>query len=250
MIPFSAFEKAFLSELSSPGFGESSSDQKLLQPGSLSPGAKEIAARNLSPLLQDRDFLKSVYRLMKKQESRVKEQSRIANVPRQLRRWITMLRNAQKTLASLEKKTRQVYDKLEPRKWDVPEEFSKAIGNLSVCQDKLLNTEQHLVAMLSPAHRKPHYKASKWKVLPAPYEDELKPVRLKALDQWLVDRLNIKLAKRFKAEKAISDMTRYRTISTLVRVAGLSMMEVGAIKQHFRAQRKPPRQAARIVGNL
>jgi hypothetical protein len=165
MIPFAAFEEAFLKELSLPSFGQSVADRKEKEPDSLSPAAKEISARNLNTVLGNRQFLRSVYALIKEHDSRVKEHARIQGLPAEICRQITKYRNTYKSLAATKRRISSLYDNLEPVKSNVPDEVAEAIENLTACQEKLRYKQELLVSRLKPIHRKPHYATSQWEVV-------------------------------------------------------------------------------------
>ena len=235
MIPFAAFEEAFLKELSLPSFGQSVADRKEKEPDSLSPAAKEISARNLNTVLGNRQFLRSVYALIKEHDSRVKEHARIQGLPAEICRQITKYRNTYRSLAVTKWRISSLYDNLEPVKSNVPDEVAEAIENLTACQEKLRYKQELLVSRLKPIHRKPHYATSQWKSLIKPAQREWNPGRAKMIDQWLFRRLNSQLAKICDADKLVSDITRYRIISVIFQTARLGIIEASAIKEYFRS---------------
>jgi hypothetical protein len=153
MIPFAAFEEAFPKELSLPSFGQSVADRKEKEPDSLSPAAKEISRRNLNTVFGNRQFLRSVYALIKEHDSRVKEHARIQGLPAEICRQITKYRNTYKGLAVTKWRISSLYDNLEPVKSNVPDEVAEAIENLTACQEKLRYKQGLLVARLKPCLR-------------------------------------------------------------------------------------------------
>jgi hypothetical protein len=153
MIPFAAFEEAFLKELSLPSFGQSVADRKEKELDSLSPAAKEISRRNLNTVFGNRQFLRSVYALIKEHDSRAKEHARIQGLPAEICRQITKYRNTYKSLAATKRRISSLYDNLEPVKSNVPDEVAEAIENLTACQEKLRYKQELLVSRLKPCLR-------------------------------------------------------------------------------------------------
>ena len=145
---------------------------------------------------------------------------------------ITKLRNTQKTLATIHETIKELYFRLEPRTWDVPHEFEEILEKLNLCTDKLLKREHYLVWALHPKTRKRDYTVSRW-ALPNLSEYTLQTLRTKAPDQWLIETLNSELVSLFSGAASVSEMTRYKIISALLKTGAEQTIDYGTIKQHF-----------------
>ena len=169
--PYLLFRKQFLTEVSeNPHFGETSRErQRARSLNALSPAAKEIKAKKLVSLLTGTQFLKSVHSKLKRHQRLAKELIGISKHAAATRPEITKLRNAQKTLRALRARMERLYFKLDPKKWAIPSEFDEVIRMLTICEDKLLRSEEFLVWKLHPSTRKAHYKM-RWSLPPLAYD--------------------------------------------------------------------------------
>ena len=231
----SEFSKALDRELSLPTLGTSHSDREHRGPDYKSPAAKEIAAKQILNDLTSQKLLAQIYELLKERGRNVAERARTRAQPQRVRKRIAKLRQAQKTIGTVSRKIREVYLRLGPKDWDVPDELIRSWELLQAAQDRLDRREEFLVAALHPQNRESHWRLSAWKSI-APIHSEVDQSRAQAADKRLIVRLDRLLTRRF--QDRLTAMTRYRIIMAVLLSANMGAVEVGAIKQYLISQIK------------
>jgi len=237
MLSFQSFQKEFLRELESPKFGE---EPRALKPGSLSPTINELRRKNAEALLRGELFLKSIHKLLTERDRLANEQPRVRATSRELRPIIKKLRDAEMTVATIEKKFEELTQSL--RSIDL-ETFYRALAQIQDCRAKLRVREGELVLQLPPTEREEHWWAHGWVPLLKPYNYNLPTLHAKAPDQWLLESINAKLIATFRAKgKTLSQMTRCRIMYTILRVVRQEIPPT-TIKQYFQAKKIVDRAA-------
>lgn len=235
MVGFNKFAKSFLTELSSPWFGDSSYERKERGHNQRSAAFKKLTASGAVELLRQRTLLKSAYALLEEGDRLAKEQWEVRKVSKKMRAIITQTRNAQKTLQSLTKSIQELEQRLTSTlSWQSLECLRDACRSLEDCHMRLQQTEEDAGSSLHPSENQ-KYRQSQWELLTKDFDYELATLRQKAPDQWLITQLNDLLRETFsRTRKRVPDVTRYRVIAALCRAADLGMtIEPSAIKQFF-----------------
>ena len=231
MVSFSSFRDAFLRDLASSEFGE---EPRTILPGSFSPAAKELKVKKADNLLRSNSLLKSIHQMLKERERLAKEQSQVRVAAGELRPLIVKLRNAQKTMATVEHKLEVLIASL---KLIDLESFYQALERIKDCRAKLRGREGELLLMLHPSTREKHWIAHGWEPIVKPFRYNLRTLRIKAPDQWLLDTMNSKIMQMYEAnDKKISKMTRYRTMFAIFKAVHVRISAI-TIKQYFQSKK-------------
>lgn len=237
MISFSSFRDAFLRDLASSEFGE---EPGAIVPGSSSPAAKELRDKKAAAALRRSNFLKSIHQMLKERERLTKEQTQVRVAAGELRPFIVKLRNAQKTMATIE---HRLEDLMASLKFIDLESFYQARERIKDCREKLRVREGELLLTLHPSMREKHWTAHGWEPILKPFRYNLPTLRIKAPDQWLLDTMNSTIIQMYEAnDKRISDMTRYRIMSAIFKAAQLRISAI-TIKQYFQSKKNVPTPA-------
>jgi hypothetical protein len=247
---FKSFQQAFLQELSLPYFGEK--DIYSVQKGSKSAGAKELEESAAKEILEKTPFLQRIYHLLTEHDRLMPEQKKVRHISAKMGRSVKQFRDAQKTLQSLQKSIRRLDKRLE-RILTVPcrIHLDKAVRELMFVEDALANAERTRASYIHPERRRKHdraaaktkFQVSKFRSLVPEFDYELDSLRKKAPQQWLLTTLDLNLQRYFKREhKEVTDMTRYRVISAILKSGELEPVLPLTIKQHVAEQtpRKNP----------
>jgi hypothetical protein len=242
MVGFNAFADAFLLELADPRFGASPSEKRGRQPepvGTTTKVRESVATRKLKTsglydLLKQKSFLRSMYALVKERYRLDREQDKVRRVGREMRAVIRQVKHGQKTIRSLRKAIKGLEARLTPILGpDSLRSLQRARSNLMKCQRHLLEVEEDSGSELHPAESE-GYKKSQWELLIRDFNYDLKTLKQKAPDQWLLQELDTALEELFsRAETRVPEMTRYRVIAALCRAGGIEGIEPSAIKQFF-----------------
>ncbi len=248
---FKTFQQVFTRELSSPHFGERKHD---IEPGSKSAGAKELEHAGVKGILLKTAFLHRVHRLLRECARLMQEQGKVCGVSANLGRSVRKYRDAQKTLLRLQKQVRTLRAHLErdlaPH---VLEHLDTAAKELMFAEDVLFDAETTQSSRIHPDLRRKHdkdtpetkYELRFQSLLPA-YDYELDSLNKKAPHQWLVETLDRTLQRCFvRGHKRVTDTTRYRIISAILKSSGLDPIFPPSIKEYFRDRTRRKKAHAR-----
>jgi hypothetical protein len=231
-ISFTKYQKIVLRDLRSPTFAA----EPYSQPeGARSAAAKELERKHASRRFT-KDFLKQSYNVLREHARLRHEQQLIRNLTEEQRPKLVKLKNALNTIKSMKKRLAEVKRNvgwlIDPAVWGQTEEA------LADCERQLRSREESLSAMLHPAKRKSYASKVHWEPVLKAYDYELPSLKKKAPDQWLYRTLHDVLMKEL-AEAKITDMTRYRIMSSLLSPCGIKVQPI-TFKLFFEAvQRKP-----------
>jgi len=241
MVSLKEFRDAFLPKIEARDFGDPGSLPEL-ETDALTPGAKELRTFGAIAELRAPSQLQRFHRLLREYERLIKEKDEVRRTSHSASRAITKLRNARKTLATLQRRTLEVDAQLETlMDWSFREHLHVASKEFEIAGDLLLDLEKTQASTVHPTERRVHdkrepkskYQTSPWKQLIKPYNYNLESLKKKAPQQWLVEALNSALANRFKGAYALSDLTRYRIIAAAWMSGGLGTIQVLTIKEYF-----------------
>jgi hypothetical protein len=112
MVTFKEFCDAFLRLIEARDFGDPGSLPEL-ETDSLTPGARELRTTEAIAALRAPSLLQKFHRLLRKYERLIKEQDAVRDTSRDASATITKLRNARKTLTTLQRKTLALDKRLE-----------------------------------------------------------------------------------------------------------------------------------------
>jgi hypothetical protein len=238
---FKDFRQAFTQQLSLPYFGEK--DIYSVDQHSKSAGAKELQKSGAKDVLLKAAFLRRVHRLLREYARLVQEQKKVCQVSADLGRSIKKYRDDQKTLRSLQKGiakfiTRQKKEHLLAA--HVLDHLEKARKELRFVEDVFADVEKTQASYVHPEMRRKHdtgaprtkYEISKFKPLLPQFDYELHSMRKKAPMQWLLATLDLELRRSFRCEqKEVTEITRYRVISSILKSAGLKPIPALTIKE-------------------
>ena len=242
MVTFKEFRDAFLGTIEAREFGDPPDSLPPDQTDLLSPGAQEIRDTGALAALRGPSLLHRFHGLLREYERLIKEQDEVRHTSHDASRAITKLRNARKTVETLQRRTLALDTQLESlMEWPFREHLHAASKEFGIAGDLLLDLEKTQASTIHPAERMVHdkreakskYQTSPWKQLIKPYDYDLESLKKKAPQQWLVEALNSALTARFKGNSELSDMTRYRIIAAAWTAAGLGLIDPLTIKQYF-----------------
>jgi hypothetical protein len=241
MVTFKEFCGAFLPDIAARDFGDPGSLPEL-EVDVLSPGAKELQTSGAIAVLRAPSLLHRFHRLLRECERLIKEQDKVRRTSRSASQLITKLRNARKTLKTLQKSVLRTDGQLEKLMgWKFRDHLYAACKQLELAADLVEELEKTQASTIHPADRRAHdkrepkskYQTSAWKQLIKPYDYDLESLKKKAPQQWLVEALNSALAARFRGDLELSDLTRYRIITALCQAGGLDPIQALTIKEYF-----------------
>lgn len=249
---FDDFGREFLRLLASPDFGEKPYAVMGKQKGA---AAKEIARAGIVAMLSRGTFLRSSHRALKEHVRLVKEQDNVRRAAHDAGKKIKRLRDAQQTVATLQRKIRALDQNLsEIVAESVRQHFDNAHRQLEQASCRLLGVEKHFGSSVHPEERGKHDKNASgknkyklgWKPLLRPFDYDLDTLRKKAPEQWLFETLNVKLKHIFRrASTTVSDITRYKIIAAVMGSGGLGAVNPEKIKEYFIEKNKAHKASAR-----
>jgi hypothetical protein len=251
---FNAFENAFARELSLSHFGE---QKHAVEPTSKSAGAKELDKIGAKKVLLTTSFLRQVHRSLKRCARLLREQNKVRQVSADLGKSIKQIRDAQKTLRELQERIRALGIHLERRMlmgWPYLEHLDTAEKELVRVEDLLWERERTEASYIHPERRRKHdksapktkYETSRFKPLLTPYDYELDSLKTKAPLQWLLESLDLTLQQCFTREhKEVTDVTRYRIISAILKSSGLDPVSSSSLKEYFADRARQKKALAR-----
>jgi len=241
MVTFKEFCDDFLRLIEARDFGDPGSLPEL-DADAFSPGAKELRSTGVLAALHTPSLLQRFHRLSRECERLMKEQDAVRHTSHDASATITKLRNARKTLTTLQRKTLALDAQLENLMgFQFREHLHAASKEFGIAADVVEQLEKTQASTIHPAERAAHdkrepkskYQTSPWKQLIPPYDYDLESLKKKAPQQWLVEAFNSALTAKFTSALELSDMTRYRIIAALCQAGGLDPIEALTIKEYF-----------------